>query len=282
MGLRVTAPVRIDISAGWPDSDPYRRDYGGAVLNAAINQRVSAHFDGNLTISPDKVQSHSGQGTSGALRSVELVASNPGLLKDRIGLIKKVHFLENRIVGHRAGFQDEAAAIYGGVNYWEFSSRGAIRRTPILKRKAGHLQERVVLIYTGESHLSGNIHELVFGGRNYERNTPRFDRMKAIASEMRDSIDDEDKMALLIAETWELQKGLHPSIETPQMRALQRYLAGTYLAARAIGAGGGGSMLFYTSDRKSLVKMFSARKTLKKMEIIPFRFEYRGIKVSKR
>jgi galactokinase/mevalonate kinase-like predicted kinase len=99
---------------------------------------------------------------------------------------------------------------------------------------------------------------------------------------MRDSIDDEDKMALLIAETWELQKGLHPSIETPQMRALQRYLAGTYLAARAIGAGGGGSMLFYTSDRKSLVKMFSARKTLKKMEIIPFRFEYRGIKVSKR
>ena len=40
--IKVTAPVRIDISAGWSDAAPFQQDFGGAVLNAAINLRVSS------------------------------------------------------------------------------------------------------------------------------------------------------------------------------------------------------------------------------------------------
>ncbi len=183
MGVRVTAPVRVDISGGWPDSDPYRKDFGGIVLNAAINLRVSAHLDRNLVVSPLRVPPHSGLGASGALRSVELVASNPILLKDKLNLIRKVWAFENKIIGNRAGFQDEAVAIYGGVNYWEFGKDDSIKVTQIPRKQSQHLEDRLVLIYTGETHLSRNIHDLVFGPGNYERNILAIHRMKEIAKE---------------------------------------------------------------------------------------------------
>jgi galactokinase/mevalonate kinase-like predicted kinase len=276
--VRVTAPVRIDISGGWPDSDPYRADFGGIVLNAAINIRVSANLDRDLVVSSGPVPPRSGLGASGALRSVELVASNPRLIKNKTALIDKVHSFENKIIGNRAGFQDEAASIYGGVNYWEFGRHDQIRRKAISRKRAQHLEDRLVLIYTGETHLSANIHDLVFGPSNYTRNIPTITRMKEIATEMKDKLTEESEMARLIGETWALQRSLHPSIESRRMRILQRLLKGDYLAARATGAGGGGCMIFYTNDRANLVKTLGeTRKKLSGTRVIPFKFDYVGI-----
>ena len=188
MAIKVSAPVRIDISGGWPDSDPYRKDFGGAVLNIAISPRVSAEFQGiNLVNSLGEVPPSSGLGTSAALRSCYLAAANPKLAEDKIDLIRRVHMFENQVLGQRAGFQDEAAAIYGGGNYWEFGTNGSIRRFEISREELETLESRIVLINTGASHLSANIHDLVFGPGNYERNIPTLDRMKEIAKEMREN-----------------------------------------------------------------------------------------------
>jgi len=280
MAIHVSAPVRIDISGGWSDSDPYRKDFGGAVLNAAINWRVSADFDGYLKVNPGMVPSHSGLGTSGALRAVELAASNTALLKDRTELIKRVHRLENEIVGHRAGFQDEAAAIYGGVNYWEFGANGSIKRTPISKNMAQYLEKRLVLVYLAEDHLSANIHDLVFGPDNYERNIPRFDEMKEISKLMIQNFSDEDRMAHLINLTWDLQRLLHKSVETEKMRQLQKTVAGKYLAARVTGAGGGGSMIFYTLRKDELIEELNKPGVLTGgARVLDFEFDWEGIKL---
>ena len=119
--IKVTAPVRIDISAGWSDADPFRGQFGGAVLNAAITLRVSGILDNNkLTTSLEKVPAASGLGTSGALRTAYLVIANPSLIENKMELVKRVNTFENAIVGQRAGFQDQCAAIFGGVNYWDF------------------------------------------------------------------------------------------------------------------------------------------------------------------
>src|SRR3989338_7344381 len=148
--IKVTAPVRIDISAGWSDADPFKHEFGGAVLNAAINLRVAGVLGkGKLITDLQKVPAASGLGTSGALRSVYLVASNPSLIKNKLDLIRRVNIFENAIVGQRAGYQDQAAAIFGGVNYWEFTGADRIRRIGIDKNKAEHLHDRLVLVYTG-------------------------------------------------------------------------------------------------------------------------------------
>lgn len=282
--IKVTAPVRIDISAGWSDADPFREEFGGAVLNAAVDLRVSATLKhGVLVSSLEKAPHNSGLGTSGAVRTVYLVASNPELIKNKKELIERVHIFENAIVGQRAGFQDQAAAIYGGVNYWEFRKDGVIHQEPITKSKAQHLYDRLVLVYTGEGHISANVHVNVFESKRYMKFIPQINRMKLIAKEMSKNISNEKVMSELLDETWELQKHLHGNMETPVMKKLQDIARGYYLAGRATGAGGGGCFLFYTNQKDKLVKILkNAEKNHKYMKVLPFKFDFKGIQLEKK
>jgi len=284
--IKVTCPTRIDISAGWSDAAPFVNEFGGAVLNAAINHRVSATLkDGKLINSLEDVPGHSGLGTSGALRTAYIVASNPELIKDKTELIKRVHTFENAIVGQRAGYQDQAAAIFGGVHYWEFTRNGSVRKIKIPKNKVKHLQDRLVLIFTGEGHISGSVHEKVFEGRRFIKFIPQIDRMRVIAREMMHALSNEQRMTQLISETWDLQKTLHGNMETLAMKKLQSATKGLYLAARATGAGGGGCMLFYTKPQwkqKLIKKLKSNKGACKKFEVIPFKFDYKGIELTKK
>jgi len=284
--IKVTAPVRIDISAGWSDADPFRSDFGGAVLNAAINLRVNGILDkGKLTTSLEKVPSNSGLGTSGALRAVYLVASNPSLIKNKVELIKRVNTFENAIVGQRAGFQDQAAAIFGGVNFWEFRKDGSIKRFPVSKNKAEHFCRRAVLVFTGDRHLSSNVHEKVFENGNYIKRIYQIKRMSVIAKEMYKDFANESRMAELMNETWMLQKTLHKDMESASMEKLVGICNDCYLAARATGAGGGGCMLFYIKPEKkrTFIRMIKElAKQRKGMRILPFDIDYKGINLSGR
>lgn len=289
--MKIIVPVRIDISAGWPDSDPYREDFGGVVLNGAINLYAEASYEGELTTSYGDAKGISGLGASGAVDAAWLVAKNSELLRDKMALTRNVWDLQNRNVGLRGGIQDEAAAIYGGVNLWEFGpgaavigsdfSRGvSIRRTGIPQTTSKHLEERLVLVNTGQGHLSSDIHNLVFGPDNYEKNIPKLDRMKEIAYEMAENIDDERRMGELIRETWKLQRSLHESIESKRMRELQEVGEGLYLGCRATGAGGGGCMIFYTSpDKKE--ELINTLGKVEGAKIIPFEFDYEGMRIEK-
>ncbi|MBU0906761.1 MAG: hypothetical protein KKD18_02565 [Nanoarchaeota archaeon] len=284
--LQVTCPVRIDISAGWSDAAPFVNEFGGAVLNAAIRQRVSATLkDGKLINSLEKVPGHSGLGTSGALRTAYIVAANPILINNKIELIKRVHTFENAIVGQRAGYQDQAAAVFGGVNYWEFRKNGGIHREPLTKQQVKHLEERLLLVFTGEGHISASVHEKVFEGRRFIRFIPQIDRMRIIAGLMKKNVHNEKKMAELINETWELQKKLHPLMETLSMKKIQEYCRRNFLAARATGAGGGGCMLFYTRPewKRTLSREINELKgKIKNIQVIPLKFDYKGIEITRK
>ncbi len=280
--IKVSAPVRIDISAGWSDSDPYRRDYGSYVLNAAINLRVSAKLEeGRLTGSVEGVPNSSGLGTSAAIRTALILTQNKELYCDKDDLIRRVWVYENRVINQRAGTQDEAAAVYGGVNLWRFGNgegeKVSISRTPVPREKADNLENKLVLVDTRESCLSSNIHKLVFGAGNYEKNIPRLDRMKIIAVKMVGKINDVYEMARLINETWGLQRELHDSIESEKMRVLQKELKGYYDACRAVGSGGKGCMIFYSVDKERLTD--GLKKLEQKLDIktIEFKFDYEGV-----
>lgn len=282
--IKVTAPVRIDISAGWSDADPFRHEFGGAVLNGAINWRVSGILNsGKLCTLLGKVPSNSGLGTSGALRTAYLVTSNPSLIKDRMELINRVNMFENAIVGQRAGFQDQAAAIFGGVNYWEFKANGKIQRKEVEKAKVKHLRERLVLVFAGGRHLSSDIHEIVFRPQNFMKHVEDIDSMKKIAKKMFSNINNERMMGKLISETWDLQRKLHSRIETDNMRKLIKIADGYHLGARATGAGGGGCMIFYckdNEDKQELMKRFVVHgKKIEGMRVLPFEFDFSGIQV---
>jgi len=275
MAKIVSAPARIDISSGWPDSPPYQDQYGGVVLNIAINRRVRVVVEkerGRFAIEDDQVLDCHGLGASGARDAAYLVAREEGNLAEKYNLIKKVWRFQNEIVGHRGGCQDQAAAIFGGGNLWYFGGGNIknmeITRREIPREELDELEKKLVLVNTGQSHFSSNVHDAVFGKENYQRNIPRLRRMSTLAEEMFYSLTDDDKMKDLLSETWDLQRSLHPSIETDNMRKLQEDFKGKYLACKATGAGGGGFLLFYTREPEAFAEVATL-----------FKFDYEGIKI---
>ncbi len=109
--------------------------------------------------------------------------------------------------------------------------------------------------------------------------------MRIIAKKMIHSISNEKEMTRYIQETWELQKVLHESMESQAMRRIQDACNGLYLAARATGAGGGGCMIFYVKPEKKKMlarKIESLSKSIPKLAILPFKFDYQGITLEKR
>ena len=97
--------------------------------------------------------------------------------------------IEAQIIRVPTGCQDYYPALYGGVSAIELAP-GAIRRTGI-SVDADELNERVVLVYTGEPRRSGiNNWEVtkahIGGDRRVHRN---FDQIAAIARAMRSALE---------------------------------------------------------------------------------------------
>jgi len=266
------APVRIDISSGWPDSDPYRADHGGWVLNAAIDRFVYAYTtESRLITNTSEVPSSAGLGVSAAVRACFLAASNPKLTKDKNTLIRSVWNLENIVLKQRAGFQDQCAAVYGGVNLWHFGKKGRIFRIPISGYEADHLQRHLALVYTGTSRFSSRMHNKVFS--RYPGNSDIFHRMSAISRDMAINMTNEKRMGELFNETYMLQKMLCNDIETKDMLETIERARGHYLGYKMCGAGGGGCLLFYTRTPEAFRSLPGS---------IPFRFDYEGLTEEKR
>ncbi|HIC93760.1 MAG TPA: GHMP kinase, partial [Anaerolineae bacterium] len=105
-------------------------------------------------------------------------------------------------------------------------------------------------------------------------------RLKAIAVEMRDALLEGDLEAFgaLLRENWENQKALHPSVTNPQIERLFAIaLAEGAIGGKALGAGGGGCLLFYCrSDREHAVRQALAGAGAQPLS---FHFDFKGLQV---
>ena len=64
----VQVPLRVDLSGGWTDVNPYCTDFGGEVVNFTINKYVKAKIDNSGKIHYQfDVPAGSGLGASGSL-----------------------------------------------------------------------------------------------------------------------------------------------------------------------------------------------------------------------
>jgi D-glycero-alpha-D-manno-heptose-7-phosphate kinase len=89
----------------------------------------------------------------------ELAASKEPLSRSQIALL--AHGLEESVAGVPCGFQDQLAAIYGGVNAWVWPSsiqNPPFRKKVILKKGLHRdFEKHLLLAYCGKPHESKNI-----------------------------------------------------------------------------------------------------------------------------
>ncbi|MFH1308032.1 MAG: hypothetical protein ABIH72_04225 [archaeon] len=271
----VIAPVRIDFAGGTTDIRPFTFDHGGAVLNATINHYVHGKLLANdkgvgLSYSAN-VPTSSGLGTSGVMNLVWLALISQH--KDKIQLAESVYNLE-QATGLVGGKQDQYAAAVGGINFFEFKG-DSVRVIPLnLDKKTIHeLEEKLVLVYTG-AHYSGMLNKFSIDNLLRGKNTNNLLRIKEIAYQMKNALLQKKLLSFaeLMDEETKQRKKLHKSIVPKSVDDLiEKGKKHGAISAKVCGAGGGGSVLFFTEDRKKMEKVF-------KKKIINFKFEFKGLR----
>jgi D-glycero-alpha-D-manno-heptose-7-phosphate kinase len=152
-------------------------------------------------------------------------------------------------LGVAGGRQDHYASAFGGALGLRFSERGTdVSRLPLTGGIREELERRCIIVYTGESRISGDTITAVTSA--YERHDTKvlfaLRRMKELAESMAQAMvqGHVDELAALVGEHWAHQRSLHPAISTQRIDAIvERGRQAGALGAKALGASGGGCVL---------------------------------------
>jgi D-glycero-alpha-D-manno-heptose-7-phosphate kinase len=279
------APTRLDFGGGWTDVPPYCERDGGAVCNvaitryatatAALDEHTARRIIGPLA-APDGIVSAAlrrsalpnavatiatdypaGAGLGGssacgvALAGALAVLGGEELALDALAARSRATEVEE--LGIAGGFQDHYAAAFGGALLLTFSDCVGVEPLMLPHGCADAIARRGVLVYTGESRLSGNIIDAVRDA--YERGDVQtcasLARMKSLAGEMAFALraGDIDALGRLVGEHWIHQRMLHPSITTPRIETIVEVAARAgALGVKALGASGGGCVIAIAED----------------------------------
>ena len=159
--------------------------------------------------------------------------------------------VECQVIKVPTGFQDYYSAQYGGVASIHFAPEGMHREALDIDTKT--LQERIVVLYTGEPRNSGtNNWEIT--KRHIDGDRELFDVFEGIRDsslELRSALLNSDWNAVgeILAFAYPHRKRLSPKITTPQMDVLiDKAMANGAIATKVCGAGGGGCIAFFCEE----------------------------------
>lgn len=227
----------------------------------------------------------SGLGGSGAV-GVALVGALAAYAEQtltRREIAELAHRIELEDLGVIGGKQDQYAAAFGGFSALTFL-RDTVEREPLVLagERVAELQARSVVVYTGQSRVSGNIHAHVQS--EFQARNP--DTMAALAALRRGAqafrrelqVGSLDAAGDLLNANWKAQKHLHASTTNERVDRLFRAAqdAGA-CGGKALGAGGGGCLYFLAKEGETA----QVQTALRAMgaEIMAIEFDLHGLDV---
>lgn len=281
--LAARAPTRIDLGGGWTDVPPYPARHGGFVCNLAIARYATV----TLLDAPGAPADDAAEGgalVAAAVRRAGIAGLRATLASDfPIGaglggssaagvavagalahwrgdsptpteLAERSRAVEVEDLGIAGGRQDHYAAAHGGALALTFlADRVDARRLALDEATRAAIERRLLLVYTGQSRISGDTIAAVLDG--YATGEPRvlhaLVRMKALAADTAAALErgDVDAAGALVGEHWTHQRALHPAITTPRIdEIMRRAAAAGALGGKALGASGGGCVALIARD----------------------------------
>lgn len=164
------------------------------------------------------------------------------------GMLHLGYHLEDGVSGGNCGLQDQAAAVYGGVQQWEWRyghPAAAFERRPLLNREGQKaLSQRLLVAYSGKRHTALRINRQWI--RDFLSGATRAGWLKVNETVHRFAgaigTMDWDLAAALIREEMAVRREITPEALTPLTDELIRLAEEAGCGARFTGAGGGGSL----------------------------------------
>jgi D-glycero-alpha-D-manno-heptose-7-phosphate kinase len=201
----------------------------------------------------------------------------------RHALAETAHSLEVDDLHIQCGVQDQYAAAYGGIQFMEVEFP-RVRTSPLdlAPGFVSELDERLLVVHTGESRLSGEVHLRVI--EQYQAGEPgareAMETLRRCAHAMKDALFAQDftRVAEVMNANWEAQKRLHPAITTAKIEeaiAVARHHGA--VGAKVNGAGGGGSLCLLCAPGTE----FPARKALECVDglsVLPCSISHEGVR----
>jgi D-glycero-alpha-D-manno-heptose-7-phosphate kinase len=187
--------------------------------------------------------------------------------------------IEIDVLRHPIGKQDQYIASYGGITCFEFLPDDSVKASPlaISPQTLTDLEENLLMFFTGYSRAAQDI--LVDQDKRTESgDVAMIDNLhyvKQLGGEIRAALEQGDTLSFgrLMHEHWERKRTRSSNMSND---AINRwYDAGRDSGAvggKMVGAGGGGFLLFYATDRTRL-RAAMAKEGLRE---VSFRFDHDG------
>jgi len=261
--------------------DVRRIEYNGNIdlVKAAI-KRLKIEFGLNIITRSDAPPG-SGLGTSASM-GVALIGALSKLMDFHLlpsEIAELAVKLETEELGIFSGKQDHYAAALGGFNFMRFEGE-SVFSTPlrIPLDILLNLEKHSVLVYTGKSRLSSDIHKHVIKAFQNNENQFALKQLVQITEEMKTALitGNFQSYGQLLLDNWSCQKEMHPSITNAQIDSLfEIALNNGACGGKACGAGGGGCIYFYCHDNQE----HKVRRALEQSgaTVLNFNFDFNGL-----
>lgn len=258
-------------------------EYDGNVdlVKAAMRtQGVSGGFD---LVTSSSAPPGSGLGTSAAMGVALLACLCRYDRQSKVAyeLAEEASRIEREELGIRGGKQDHYASALGGALFLEFHGHVVqASHLPLSRSTLLELESNLIVAYTGESRLSGQVHSQVAERyHNGDSHTvTAIENLKTISRTMKRALmaDDWQEVGSLINANWECQKQLHSATSTERIEELlTRAKQEGALGGKACGAGGGGCVAILSPPSR----VHHIRRMLESLEanILESTLDYHGV-----
>ena len=185
-------------------------------------------------------------------------------------------------LGEPIGKQDQFVAAFGGITCLTFHKdhRVSVEPLHVSPRTMFELEDNLLLFFTGFDRAAGSIL------REQHRRSQagdadmlgNLDHVKMLGVRSKDALErgDLERFGELLHEQWEHKKRRSGAVSNPQIDAWYSLaLKNGAVGGKLVGAGGGGFLMFYASDRSRLRQAM----TQVGLEEVRFRFDFEGTKV---
>lgn len=290
----IRTPFRISFAGGGSDLASFYEKHGGCVLSTTINKYmyISIHpsyigetvlkysqtevvndldkiqhkyfkkmlqlhdVKGVEIVSTADVPAGTGLGSSSSFTVGVLHAlyAYKGKYISKEKLASEACDIEIKHLGNPIGKQDQYAAAYGGLNFYEFYKDNNVTVDPIIMDEdiKKQLQDNLMLFYTGQLHSASKIlkqqRENIKGGDKEANQIKICELARQLKVELQNN--NIDAMGEILHENWILKKTLASDISNYAIDEIyEKAMKAGALGGKLLGAGGGGFLLFYVPRR---------------------------------
>ena len=188
---------------------------------------------------------------------LHLLHTYKGEYVSKYKLAKDACEVEIEKLGEPIGKQDQFAAAFGGLKFYEFMPNGFVNVEPVIMAQESYskLENNLLMFYLGGTHSASEILKEQNKNIKAEDKANVQKKMCEIARQLKVELQNNnvDAMGELLHENWVLKKSLAAGISNPLIEDVyRRAMAAGATGGKLLGAGGAGFMLFYVPENRQI------------------------------